>query len=195
MKTEFDNTLRIGSLLQYYIGEEGCEWEETTIDWQDLKWLAEKPENFNKVHKGIPLTGEWLTKFGFESVDVDDTRGEYHKRVGEWGIFVIDVDGDGYTYPNSACTIVTKLEFVHQLQNLFLAVTYSELAVGSKSEDDFLNSKTLDTLNEETVTPHDANTMLCDSLQQDSEMLFHECPNCNIRCNCSEQPCSCCNVA
>lgn len=40
-----------------------------------------------------------------------------------------------------------------------------------------------------------SNTGLCDSLQQDSEMLFHECPNCNIRCNCSDQPCSCCNIA
>lgn len=26
----------------------------------------------------------------------------------------------------------------------------------------------------------------------DSEMLFHECPHCNIRCNCSAQPCCCC---
>jgi hypothetical protein len=32
------------------------------------------------------------------------------------------------------------------------------------------------------------------SLQQDdSDMLFHECPNCNWRCNCNNQPCSCCN--
>ena len=32
------------------------------------------------------------------------------------------------------------------------------------------------------------------SLQQDdSDMLFHECPNCNCRCNCTDQPCSCCN--
>lgn len=34
------------------------------------------------------------------------------------------------------------------------------------------------------------------SLQQDdSDMLFHECPNCNWRCNCNDQPCSCCNEA
>ena len=34
------------------------------------------------------------------------------------------------------------------------------------------------------------------SLQQDdSDMLFHECSNCNFRCNCSDQPCSCCNEA
>lgn len=28
--------------------------------------------------------------------------------------------------------------------------------------------------------------------EDDSKMLFHECPNCNGRCNCSQQPCSCC---
>lgn len=27
----------------------------------------------------------------------------------------------------------------------------------------------------------------------DSEMLFHECPQCNSRCNCSKQPCECCS--
>lgn len=30
------------------------------------------------------------------------------------------------------------------------------------------------------------------SIISDNEMLFHECPQCNIRCNCSDQPCSCC---
>lgn len=48
---------------------------------------------------------------------------------------------------------------------------------------------------EERLKIISSNPMLCDSLQQDSEMLFHECPNCNVRCNCSDQPCSCCNVA
>jgi hypothetical protein len=28
--------------------------------------------------------------------------------------------------------------------------------------------------------------------EEDSDMLFHECPQCNCRCNCSSQPCSCC---
>lgn len=27
------------------------------------------------------------------------------------------------------------------------------------------------------------------------DMCFHECPNCNCRCNCLNQPCSCCNEA
>jgi hypothetical protein len=29
--------------------------------------------------------------------------------------------------------------------------------------------------------------------EDDSDLLFHECPNCNCRCNCTDQPCSCCN--
>ena len=29
--------------------------------------------------------------------------------------------------------------------------------------------------------------------EDDSSMLFHECPNCNCRCNCSSHPCSCCD--
>lgn len=28
--------------------------------------------------------------------------------------------------------------------------------------------------------------------EKDDHMLFHECPYCNVRCNCSAQPCSCC---
>lgn len=34
-----------------------------------------------------------------------------------------------------------------------------------------------------------------DSFKDNSdEMCFHECPNCNSRCNCDDQPCSCCEV-
>jgi len=31
-------------------------------------------------------------------------------------------------------------------------------------------------------------------LKDDSDMLFHECPNCNNRCNCVSHPCSCCET-
>lgn len=33
---------------------------------------------------------------------------------------------------------------------------------------------------------------LKDHLEDDSDMLFHECENCNMRCNCTDQPCSHC---
>ena len=31
------------------------------------------------------------------------------------------------------------------------------------------------------------------AFQHSDDMCFHECPDCNCRCNCSNQPCSCCN--
>lgn len=33
------------------------------------------------------------------------------------------------------------------------------------------------------------------ALQYSDDMCFHECPYCSFRCNCSDQPCSCCNEA
>jgi len=30
-------------------------------------------------------------------------------------------------------------------------------------------------------------------LDNSDDMCYHECPNCGYRCNCSDQPCSCCN--
>ncbi len=33
------------------------------------------------------------------------------------------------------------------------------------------------------------------AFQHSDDMCFHECPYCNCRCNCSNQPCSCCNEA
>jgi hypothetical protein len=60
----------------------------------------------------------------------------------------------------------------------------------------------LESLYDRVIEPIEAKEQLLDlfavmpSLQQDdSDMLFHECPNCNWRCNCNDQPCSCCNEA
>jgi len=58
----------------------------------------------------------------------------------------------------------------------------------------------LESLYDRVIKPIEAKEQILDlfavipSLQQDdSDMLFHECPNCNCRCNCNDQPCSCCN--
>lgn len=37
--------LRVGNKLLYYMGEEG--WDETTVDWQDIRWCEANPINFN----------------------------------------------------------------------------------------------------------------------------------------------------
>jgi hypothetical protein len=48
-------------------------------------------------------------------------------------------------------------------------------------------------LSDSTDTAIDYSTCYTSLQQDDSDLLFHECPNCNCRCNCTDQPCSCCN--
>lgn len=118
--------LRIGNKLQYFLGEDGCEWEPTIIDWQDLKWATEKADSFNSVHKGIPITHKSLFDYGFKFEDHGD-HGYYTREVGEWGIFTVDADGGGFQISSFQNTISTKIEFIHQLQNFYFAIVGEEL--------------------------------------------------------------------
>jgi hypothetical protein len=135
------NELREGNLLQYFIGEEGYEWEPTKITYHDLRWCSEENENFNGVHKPIPLTEEWLLKLGLHKAD----------RVGRYGyiyrICEIDscwcVEKDwredsshffGIEYTDTVEELMDRsfnfsyeLRYVHQLQNLIFALTGEEL--------------------------------------------------------------------
>jgi len=74
---------------------------------------------FNEL-KPIPLTEEWLLKFGFE-------KGHKGK------LFVILKNNLGYengrTYFNSSCISESQPKHVHQLQNLYFALTGEELTI------------------------------------------------------------------
>jgi hypothetical protein len=80
--------------------------------------------------KPIPLTEEWLFKFGF--IDLKE-------RCGLNGIYSIigkqihiNIETNSYCqidYEGSVCDIV-KIEYVHELQNLFYALNKEELTYG-----------------------------------------------------------------
>ena len=85
----------------------------------------------------IPLTEEWLLKFGFEKIEFNsDTFGhgtEYHLTVKGAGGFIIE-----YMDDFSCCLLGSKSDigvapnldsckYVHQLQNLYFALTNEEL--------------------------------------------------------------------
>ena len=59
----------------------------------------------------------------------------------------------------------------------------------------FLSSEFIGQINYYASLYHTTNCtgVLPEPPEDDSDMLFHECPNCNWRCNCNDQPCSCCN--
>ena len=114
------NQIRTGNSFQYFIGEYGCKWDITKLDWQDIKWCADENENFNKVHKPIPLTDDWLLKFGFKKEDKTPSKehGQY------FSIWILDYK---YSFAYAPFREDCGIKYVHQLENLYFALTGTEL--------------------------------------------------------------------
>ena len=95
--------------------------------------------NIEQHFKPIPLTEEWLVRFGFE---IDQTSEEAYLKINtdfnngstfSLDCFIADYsfminersdDGDSHT-----SFIPKKLKYVHQLQNLYFALTGDELTI------------------------------------------------------------------
>lgn len=118
------NELRIGNLL-HADREAGrfvavAEIRETKIIVHDNDWSGLKHDELSP----IPLTPEWLRKFGFEEE-------KYFKGTHSFGDFSI-VASDfqpvvmGY---DDFVRFGKPQQFVHQLQNLFYALTGEELTI------------------------------------------------------------------
>ena len=75
----------------------------------------------------IPLTQEWLLKFGFE----EDSCNYYKIIENQEAVLYIDkLDATfAYGYPYECSGGDLKLKHVHQLQNLYYALTKKELTI------------------------------------------------------------------
>lgn len=75
--------------------------------------------------KPIPLTEEWLLKFGFEKTEWDNNN-SFRKMIGNNDYTIV-------FYSNGICEIsdiiTKKIDYVHQLQNLYFALTGEELTL------------------------------------------------------------------
>jgi hypothetical protein len=71
----------------------------------------------------IPLTEEWLLKFGFEKTEWDNFN-SYRLIIGN-NDYAIVLYSDGNCEVGDIITC--KIEYVHQLQNLYFALTGEEL--------------------------------------------------------------------
>ena len=75
---------------------------------------------------GVPLTEEWLLKFGFELRDGKYYKGKYLIEDGISQYF-----NNGYSFritiDNQNSTHASSVKYVHQLQNLYFALTGQEL--------------------------------------------------------------------
>jgi len=124
MKEMEAKELRIGNLI--YSKRRGCNFQKGVIEI-DL-------EAFRKIHlfdalnglEPIPLTKEWLLKFGFVNTEAEENIfgfklnsfwfiNEWHIR-NKFGAIILDIE----------------IEYVHQLQNLYFALTGTELEYNEK---------------------------------------------------------------
>ena len=131
------NEMRIGNKVHYQTAEGDI--LPNTIDWQDLKWLSEDGKSFNLCHSPIPLTEEWLVNLGFEIQNkknnhyvINDPNGyadthkiSIFKTINEqWHIAFSDTLNGYKDYIPT-----TKIQYVHQLQNLYFDLTGEELTL------------------------------------------------------------------
>jgi hypothetical protein len=120
------NELRIGNLIYIKcvareVMDDEFEIQECNIN--NIKSIFEGNKDF--LFKPIPLTEEWLLNFGFK-VNRETKEGnniwrynwtEGHFEIEQIYSFFLN-DNNGYD---------TEIKYVHQLQNLFFALTMEEL--------------------------------------------------------------------
>ena len=120
--------LRITNLVKY----KGFECAVTAIDLVDIRISRFKDEkkqssvisivNVYDDLKPIPLTEEWLLKFGF------DNLGAYGWGISYFHIRFRNIHKFYFPIENR----IVRIEYVHQLQNLYFALTGKELTKASE---------------------------------------------------------------
>jgi hypothetical protein len=137
--------LRIGNFIQRRdLGNETIRWE-TVLELRKNKIHTSGPimviNDYSDVEP-IPITEEWLLKFGFEK------QIDYQQREEEWGILSKSnqrmalgiYNHTGEKYLDYWCATfredvgcgwsdLNDIEYVHQLQNLYFALTGEELSI------------------------------------------------------------------
>lgn len=115
--------LRTGNLLEYYISADNFDWEIFTIDWQDIRECEEHNESFNSTHRGVNITANLLLNLGFIKKNNTPSIELYIK---EDFIVRFDPQDKFQFYINGKCI---NIDYVHQLQNLYFALTKNELTL------------------------------------------------------------------
>ena len=114
-------------------------WIKNPVDKQQIIYVTRDATGFGPIRESpqmahpfaychpIPLTEEWLEKFGFKHTDAGWSNGTRAN--------LIKMLSGGYMLPSfGQHDFVTELKYVHQLQNLFFALTGEELTIKEKEE-------------------------------------------------------------
>lgn len=120
--------LPVGSIVEYNIGTtDKPEWSATTLDAVDLQWLDGDPIEFNIAHRPIPLTPEILTEWCEFEKDGDDYILDINS-----ALFVSYNDDDFVHLKSNNLETIASIQYLHQLQHLYSALTQQVLTVKIK---------------------------------------------------------------
>ena len=88
-------------------------------------------ENYDSFEP-IPITEEWLLKFGYKKLD----DSQFYKKKTSEKYYLLTSHHQGYTEicVNSICGGQAVTKYVHQLQNLYFALTGEELVLSSEAQ-------------------------------------------------------------
>lgn len=115
------NEIRIGNYFEVDTVGQPCpdRLENGIYLWDN--WHSYYEFGFDeRIFKPIPLTEEWLERFGFDYLIIED---EYRFN---WIIINRD-EKDGVIWIENITGKVVVIKYVHQLQNLYFALTGEEL--------------------------------------------------------------------
>jgi hypothetical protein len=130
--------LRIGNWVERFVKNEG--FYEIKVE-SDIIRSVEYHNDYGYdddeiYYNPIPLTEEWLLKFGFEKVvfnsDVEGHGVEYRKSILHQNDYIIvfeDMSVGTQTFKDFAHVVYPLKQHVHQLQNLYFALTGEELVL------------------------------------------------------------------
>jgi hypothetical protein len=126
------NELRIGNLLQ---SDTNTIIKIVGVVKKDIYYYHNKKNLYvlelnNLNFQPLELTEEWLLKFGFGDARITNRLYTRKKTDGFYG-FYINKETMSYCTFDYEGTIddIIKIEYVHQLQNLYFAVTGEELTM------------------------------------------------------------------
>ena len=89
-----------------------------------------KEVEINVNFKAIPITEEWLLKFGFEKCKMPDMY-EIKPNINGCECFSFHSDYNSVTISDGFGNdyLVKNIQYIHQLQNLFYSITQKELQI------------------------------------------------------------------
>jgi hypothetical protein len=121
------NELRIGNYVTTIDDEIRCTSVKGFYGFPVSSGIVNHNNNVNDFEylTPIPLTEEWLIKFGFCQIELDNGENYYQNNR-----FRLNCNYNGFYYSRNL-----DVKYVHQLQNIYFALTSQELTIKENEND------------------------------------------------------------